>query len=184
MYEKIGGQWPNCQPILDHWIFYWSKFSIFFSNSLCVADFDPKLYWCFWNFWLEGFVQFSNIFYHIEFCFLCMGLLCYQVRINHKVNYKRVCLCVNVSKFAGIERRKTHSLHSTYYSCSSRRRLTAFQGLFFFPSGSTWWMMDNSQALRQSLPTTPPSLFFSSSTLSSTNKRTSPKQGLGLVKLN
>ena len=45
-------------------------------------------------------------------------------------------------------------------------------------------MMDNFLALRRSLPTTPPSPFFFSSTLFSTNNRTSPKQELGLVKLN
>ena len=103
----------------------------------------------------------------------------------------RVCLCINAtlklsytySKFAGIAQRKTHSHPLIYYSCSSRQRLTAFQGLFFFPPGSMWWMMDNFPALRQSSHTTPPSWLFLSSTLSWTNKRTSFQLGLGLVKL-
>ena len=79
MFGKFRCSRSNCQSFLDHWVFSWGQLSVFFSNCVCATNFDPKLHWCPWNLWLERFVQLENILHCIEFCFVCLGLLCYQV---------------------------------------------------------------------------------------------------------
>ena len=84
LYGKIGWPWSNFKSVSDHWVFCWGQLSILFPDSLCASNFNPKLHWCLWNLRLERFVQLENIFNHFKFCFICTGLLSYQVMINAK----------------------------------------------------------------------------------------------------